>query len=40
MAMLVLPDVFERTWGISCKPFWPEAIYKVTGNKQRILFYG
>lgn len=26
MAMLVLPDVFERTWGIKCKPFWPEAI--------------
>ena len=26
MAMLVLPDVFERTWGIRCQPFWPEAI--------------
>jgi glycosidase len=29
MAMLVLPDVFERTWGISCKPFWPEATRQV-----------
>jgi len=24
--MLVLPEVFERTWGIKCKPFWPDAI--------------
>src|ERR1700722_11886113 len=25
MAMLVLPDVFERTWGRRSPPFWPEA---------------
>jgi hypothetical protein len=25
MAMLVLPDVFERTWGIASQPFWPRA---------------
>jgi glycosidase len=25
MAMLVLPEVFKRTWGIECSPFWPEA---------------
>ena len=25
MAMLVLPEVFERTWGIPSQPFWPEA---------------
>ncbi|MCL4853393.1 MAG: alpha-amylase, partial [Bryobacteraceae bacterium] len=25
MAMLVLPDVFERTWGIATQPFWPRA---------------
>jgi glycosidase len=25
MAMLVLPDVFERTWGIRAEPFWPRA---------------
>jgi hypothetical protein len=29
MAMLVLPDVFERTWGISAQPFWPRAIPSV-----------
>jgi len=29
MAMLVLPDVFERTWGINCKLFWPEATRRV-----------
>jgi uncharacterized protein with PQ loop repeat len=29
MAMLVLPDVFERTWGIRTQPFWPQAIQRV-----------
>jgi hypothetical protein len=29
MAMLVLPDVFERTWGRRPAPFWPEAIRQV-----------
>jgi glycosidase len=29
MAMLLLPDVFERTWGIRARPFWPEAIRRV-----------
>jgi hypothetical protein len=29
MAMLLLPDVFERTWGIRAQPFWPEAIRRV-----------
>ncbi len=29
MAMLVLPEVFERTWGIASKPFWPKATKKV-----------
>ncbi len=26
MAMLVLPDVFERTWGIRSQSFWPRAV--------------
>ena len=26
MAMLLLPEVFERTWGRSSEPFWPKAI--------------
>ena len=29
MAMLVLPDVFERTWGIRAPLFWPEATRRV-----------
>jgi hypothetical protein len=29
MAMLVLPDVFERTWGVSTQPFWPKATSTV-----------
>jgi hypothetical protein len=29
MAMLLLPDVFERTWGIRPQPFWPKAIRRV-----------
>ena len=29
MAMLVLPEVFERTWGIPGKLFWPEATRRV-----------
>lgn len=29
MAMLVLPEVFERTWGIRSQPFWPKATEHV-----------
>jgi glycosidase len=29
MAMLLLPDIFERTWGIQAEPFWPKAIQRV-----------
>jgi hypothetical protein len=29
MAMLLLPDVFERTWGIRAAPFWPKATHRV-----------
>jgi len=29
MAMLVLPDVFERTWGMRSEPFWPKATQRV-----------
>jgi hypothetical protein len=29
MAMLVLPDVFERTWGQRAPLFWPRAIQRV-----------
>jgi glycosidase len=38
MAMLVLPDVFERTWGIRADPFWPRAIESVRrGHPQFLL---
>ncbi len=29
MAMLILPEVFERTWGRRPAPFWPNAIRRV-----------
>jgi hypothetical protein len=29
MAMLILPEVFERTWGRRALPFWPHAIAAV-----------
>ena len=29
MAMLLLPDVFERTWGNRPQPFWPKATRRV-----------
>ncbi len=29
MAMLVLPEVFRKTWGRPAAPFWPEAIARV-----------
>ena len=29
MAMLILPDVFERTWGLQAEPFWPKATQRV-----------
>lgn len=29
MAMLVLPDIFERTWGHPTQPFWPRATAAV-----------
>jgi hypothetical protein len=38
MAMLVLPDVFERTWGIKCQPFWPEAIRRVRAVSDDFCF--
>jgi len=29
MAMLVLPDVFERTWGLHAELFWPRATQRI-----------
>jgi hypothetical protein len=38
MAMLVLPDVFERTWGIHCPLFWPEATRRVRNVNAEFCF--
>ena len=38
MAMLVLPDVFERTWGRRAPLFWPEAIRRVRDTAPAFCF--
>ncbi len=38
MAMLVLPDVFARTWGIQMEPFWEAAIAATRAANPEFLF--
>jgi glycosidase len=38
MAMLVLPEVFERTWGRRAQPFWARAIDAVRGKVPGFCF--
>ena len=38
MAMLVLPEVFERTWGIRAELFWPRATKSVRRKHPNFLF--
>jgi hypothetical protein len=38
MAMLVLPEIFERTWGIRAEPFWPKAIESVRRKQPDFKF--
>jgi hypothetical protein len=38
MAMLILPEVFEETWGLRPGPFWPEAIERVRARHPEFLF--
>jgi hypothetical protein len=38
MAMLVLPDVTERTWGMRGELFWPPAIERVRARFPDFLF--
>jgi len=38
MAMLILPDVFERTWGTRPEPFWPRAISAARKAHPNFLF--
>src|SRR4030095_812561 len=38
MAMLVVPEIFEKTWGIPCRSFWPEAISRVKNHNSSFCF--
>ncbi|MGC2399336.1 MAG: alpha-amylase family glycosyl hydrolase [Acidobacteriaceae bacterium] len=38
MAMLLLPEVFERTWELRAESFWPEAIGTVRREHPEFLF--
>jgi glycosidase len=38
MAMLILPDVFQRAWGFRPDWFWPHAIGRVRARKPEFLF--
>jgi hypothetical protein len=38
MAMLLLPDVFERTWGVRPAAFWPSAIRRVRARHADFVF--
>ena len=38
MAMLILPEVFRRTWSIEAEPFWPQSIKEIKANEPDFLF--
>lgn len=38
MAMLILPDVFRRTWGIEIEPFWSETINGIRKTHPDFVF--
>ncbi|WP_431267697.1 alpha-amylase family glycosyl hydrolase [Dankookia sp. P2] len=38
MAMLILPEVFQRSWGIAAQPFWPDAIQAVRATRPGFVF--
>ena len=38
MAMLVLPEVFERTWGLPAELFWPKATQRVRQQSPGFVF--
>ena len=38
MAMLILPDVFERTWGRKAQSFWPVITKKIREKNPDFLF--
>jgi hypothetical protein len=38
MAMLVLPEVFENTWGIEMQPFWKTTIQETRSSNPDFIF--
>lgn len=38
MAMLVLPEIFEKTWGLTAAPFWPGAIARLRARAPSFCF--
>ena len=38
MAMLLLPDIFQRTWGITPEPFWPKGTAAVHAKYPAFTF--
>jgi len=38
MAMLLLPEIFQRTWGITPEPFWPKATAAVHAKYPAFTF--
>jgi hypothetical protein len=38
MAMLVLPEIFQHTWGIPVEPFWEKAIAQVRSQHPNFVF--
>jgi len=38
MAMLLLPEIFQRTWGLTPEPFWPRAIPAVHARHPDFTF--
>src|SRR5262245_33723518 len=38
MAMLVLPEIFERTWGMPSSPFWPRVTEAIHTEVPGFLF--
>jgi glycosidase len=38
MAMLILPEVFERTWGRTAQPFWPMVIQRIRAQIPEFCF--
>jgi glycosidase len=38
MAMLLLPEIFQRTWGITPEPFWPKATTAVHAQYPAFTF--